>query len=102
MGDAQRQLDEQMMRRAIALAMRGRGRVEPNPMVAAVLVKDSRVIGEGFHTHFGGPHAEREALAACSESSAGATAYVTLEPCCHTNKKTTPCVPALIEAKIAR
>jgi diaminohydroxyphosphoribosylaminopyrimidine deaminase / 5-amino-6-(5-phosphoribosylamino)uracil reductase len=99
------QFDEQMMRRAIRLAMNGRGRVEPNPMVAAVLVKDGRVIGEGFHTHFGGPHAEPAALAACAaagESPGGATAYVTLEPCCHTNKKTPPCVPALIDAGISR
>jgi diaminohydroxyphosphoribosylaminopyrimidine deaminase/5-amino-6-(5-phosphoribosylamino)uracil reductase len=97
-----RKFDQTMIRRAISLAMRGRGRVEPNPMVACVLVKDQRIIGEGFHTHFGGPHAEREALANCSESPAGATAYVTLEPCCHSNKKTPPCVPALIDAKIAR
>src|SRR3954471_10785311 len=94
--------DIQMMRRAVRLAMNGRGRVEPNPMVAAVLVKGGRVIGEGFHPHFGGPHAEPTALANCTESPEGATAYVTLEPCCHTNKKTPPCVPALIAAKIAR
>ena len=90
------------MRRAIELAMRGRGRVEPNPMVGAVIVKNQRVIGEGFHAHFGGPHAEPSALAAVTDSPHGATAYVTLEPCCHTNKKTPPCVPALINAKIAR
>src|SRR5688572_1939929 len=95
-------LDEQFMRRAIRLAMNGRGRVEPNPMVGCVLVKDGRVIGEGFHATFGGPHAEPNALANCTESPAGATAYVTLEPCCHTNKKTPPCVPALIGAKVAR
>jgi diaminohydroxyphosphoribosylaminopyrimidine deaminase/5-amino-6-(5-phosphoribosylamino)uracil reductase len=94
--------DIQMMRRAVRLAMNGRGRVEPNPMVAAVLVKDGRVIGEGFTSPFGGPHAEPNALASCTESPQGATAYVTLEPCCHTNKKTPPCVPALITAKIAR
>ena len=102
MSDSQRQLDCDMMRRAIALATRGRGRVEPNPMVACVLVKDGRVIGEGYHAQFGGPHAEPQAIASCSESPQGATAYVTLEPCCHTNKKTPPCVPALIDAKIAR
>ncbi|MGB7160395.1 MAG: bifunctional diaminohydroxyphosphoribosylaminopyrimidine deaminase/5-amino-6-(5-phosphoribosylamino)uracil reductase RibD [Tepidisphaeraceae bacterium] len=96
------ELDEQMMRRAIRLAMNGRGGVEPNPMVGCVIVKDSRAIGEGFHAQYGGPHAEPTALAACTESPAGATAYVTLEPCCHTNKKTPPCAPRLIEAKIAR
>jgi len=98
-------LDEQMIRRAIRLAMNGRGSVEPNPMVGCVLVRDDRIIGEGWHTHFGGPHAEPTALADCiwrGESPAGATAYVTLEPCCHTNKKTPPCAPRLIEAKIAR
>ncbi|MEO6434860.1 MAG: bifunctional diaminohydroxyphosphoribosylaminopyrimidine deaminase/5-amino-6-(5-phosphoribosylamino)uracil reductase RibD, partial [Tepidisphaeraceae bacterium] len=94
--------DTDMMRRAIRLAMRGRGRVESNPMVACVLVKGNRIIGEGFHEKFGGPHAEPTALAACMESPEGATAYVTLEPCCHTNKKTPPCVPKLIEAKVAR
>jgi diaminohydroxyphosphoribosylaminopyrimidine deaminase/5-amino-6-(5-phosphoribosylamino)uracil reductase len=96
-------LDEQFMRRAFRLAMNGRGRVEPNPMVACVIVsRDGRVIGEGYHRQFGGPHAEPNALASCTESPAGATAYVTLEPCCHTNKKTPPCAPRLIEAKVAR
>jgi diaminohydroxyphosphoribosylaminopyrimidine deaminase/5-amino-6-(5-phosphoribosylamino)uracil reductase len=90
------------MRRAIRLAMNGRGRVEPNPMVGCVIVKDGRLIGEGYHEQFGGPHAEPNALAACTESPAGATVYVTLEPCCHTNKKTPPCVPRLIEAKVGR
>src|SRR5213083_2337441 len=94
--------DEHYLRRAIRLAMNGRGRVEPNPMVGCVLLKDGRVIGEGYHAQFGRPHAEPNALASCTESPAGATAYVTLEPCCHTNKKTPPCAPRLIEAKIAR
>ena len=94
--------DAGFMRRAIRLAMNGRGRVEPNPMVGCVVVRDGRVIGEGYHEQFGGPHAEPNALAACTESPQGATAYVTLEPCCHTNKKTPPCVPRLIEAKIGR
>jgi diaminohydroxyphosphoribosylaminopyrimidine deaminase/5-amino-6-(5-phosphoribosylamino)uracil reductase len=94
--------DASFLRRAIALAINGRGTVEPNPMVGCVITKAGRVIGEGFHARFGGPHAEPNALAACRESPAGATAYVTLEPCCHTNKKTPPCVPALIAAGIAR
>src|SRR6188472_1364396 len=97
------EIDQQFMRRAIRLAMNGRGRVEPNPMVGCVIVsKDGRVIGEGYHQEFGGPHAEPNALASCTESPAGATAYVTLEPCCHTNKKTPPCAPRVIEAGIAR
>ena len=93
------EFDIEMMRRAIRLAMNGRGRVEPNPLVACVLVKDRRVIGEGYHAKFGEAHAEPTALANCSEDPSGATAYVTLEPCCHTNKKTPPCVPKLINAK---
>jgi diaminohydroxyphosphoribosylaminopyrimidine deaminase/5-amino-6-(5-phosphoribosylamino)uracil reductase len=96
------EFDDEMMRRAIRLAMNGRGKVEPNPMVGCVIVRDDRVIGEGIHERFGQPHAEPTALASLTESSAGATAYVTLEPCCHLNKKTPPCVPALIDAKIGR
>lgn len=94
--------DEDYMRRAIRLAMRGRGTVEPNPSVGCVIVKDGRVIGEGYTQPFGGAHAEPTALAACTESPVGATAYVTLEPCCHTNKKTPPCTPRVIEAGIKR
>jgi len=94
--------DLTFMRRALELAARGRGAVEPNPMVGCVIVRNGRIIGEGFHERFGGPHAEPNALASCTESTAGATAYVTLEPCCHTNKKTPPCVPQLVGAKVAR
>ncbi|MBC7783537.1 MAG: bifunctional diaminohydroxyphosphoribosylaminopyrimidine deaminase/5-amino-6-(5-phosphoribosylamino)uracil reductase RibD [Burkholderiales bacterium] len=94
--------DEPFSRRALGLAMGGRGRVEPNPMVGCVIVRDGQVIGEGFHAAFGGPHAEPTALSASTQSPRGATAYVTLEPCCHTNKKTPPCVPTLIEAGITR
>ena len=93
------------VQRAIGLAMNGRGRVEPNPMVGCVLARDGRVVGEGWHARFGGPHAEPNALADCrarGESPAGATAFVTLEPCCHEGKKTPPCAPALIEAGVAR
>lgn len=97
--------DERFLRRALRLAMNGRGRVEPNPMVGCVLARDGQIIGEGYHQQFGGPHAEPTALADCrrrGNAPAGATAYVTLEPCCHTNKKTPPCAPRLIEAKVAR
>lgn len=90
------------MRSAIALAMRGRGGVEPNPMVGCVIVRDGHVIGQGWHERFGGPHAEPAALASCTRPVTGATIYVTLEPCCHTNKKTPPCVPRLIDARPAR
>lgn len=99
--------DRQWMRRAIRLAMNGRGRVEPNPMVGCVITTpDGRhVLGEGYHEQCGRPHAEPNALAACmaaGNTPAGATVYVTLEPCCHENKKTPPCVPRLIEAKVGR
>jgi diaminohydroxyphosphoribosylaminopyrimidine deaminase/5-amino-6-(5-phosphoribosylamino)uracil reductase len=98
----EKKLDENFMRRALDLAARGRGSVEPNPMVGCVIVRDGRVIGDGYHQKFGEPHAEREALAAARELPRGATVYVNLEPCCHSNKKTPPCVPALIEAGVAR
>src|SRR3954467_8854207 len=98
----EQKLDESFMRRAIELAARGRGSVEPNPMVGCVIVRDGRIIGDGYHQQFGGPHAEREALSACREPPRGATVYVNLEPCCHTNKKTPPCVPALIEAGVTK
>src|SRR6266850_6200593 len=98
----EKKLDETFMRRALDLAARGRGSVEPNPMVGCVIVRDGRVIGDGYHQKYGEPHAEREALAAARESPRGATVYVNLEPCCHTNKKTPPCVPALIEAGVAK
>lgn len=93
--------DEKYMRQAIALALKGTGRVNPNPLVGAVVVKDGRIIGEGYHQQYGCPHAERNALAACTESPAGATIYVTLEPCCH-HGKNPPCTEALIAAGISR
>ncbi len=86
---------------AIDLAKKGRGRVNPNPLVGAVIVKDEVIIGSGYHKKYGGPHAERQALAACTESAAGATLYVTLEPCCH-HGKTPPCTEAIIANKISR
>ena len=93
--------DEHFMRRALELAMRGSGHVNPNPLVGAVIVRDGHIIGEGWHTAFGHPHAEREAFAHCTEDPSGATLYVTLEPCCHTGK-TPPCTDAVIEHGIAR
>ena len=94
-------MEEQFMRRAIELAKQGLGWTSPNPMVGAVIVKDGRVIGEGYHHRCGELHAERNALAACSEDPAGATMYVTLEPCCHTGR-TPPCTEAILERGIAR
>lgn len=93
--------DIEYMDRAIALAEKGKGRVNPNPLVGAVIVKDDRIIGEGWHERFGGLHAERNAFARCQEDPSGATLYVTLEPCCHYGK-TPPCTEAVIAHKIAR
>ena len=92
---------ERYMARALELAARGAGWTNPNPQVGAVIVKDGRIIGEGWHTAYGKLHAEREALAHCTEDPRGATIYVTLEPCCHWGK-TPPCTEAIIEAGIAR
>jgi diaminohydroxyphosphoribosylaminopyrimidine deaminase / 5-amino-6-(5-phosphoribosylamino)uracil reductase len=89
------------LQRAIALADGGRGRVSPNPLVGAVIVRDGKVIGEGFHAAYGEAHAERAALSACTEDPRGATLYVSLEPCCH-HGRTPPCTDAIIEAGIAR
>ena len=93
--------EEQFMKRAIELAKQGAGWTAPNPLVGAVVVKNGRVIGEGYHQKYGELHAERNALAACSEDPAGATLYVTLEPCCHYGK-TPPCTEIIIEKKIAK
>ncbi len=93
--------DARHLQRAIELAARARGHTSPNPLVGAVVVKGGRTIGEGFHAAAGLPHAEREALAACTEDPAGATLYVSLEPCCHT-ARTPPCTDAIVEAGIAR
>ncbi|MEK7369548.1 MAG: bifunctional diaminohydroxyphosphoribosylaminopyrimidine deaminase/5-amino-6-(5-phosphoribosylamino)uracil reductase RibD [Planctomycetota bacterium] len=93
--------DERFMRMALGLAERGRGRVEPNPTVGAVVVKDGRVIGQGCHEYFGGAHAEVRALDEVGSASRGATLYVSLEPCAHYGK-TPPCVERLIEAGLSR
>jgi diaminohydroxyphosphoribosylaminopyrimidine deaminase/5-amino-6-(5-phosphoribosylamino)uracil reductase len=93
--------DELYLMRAIELAERGRGHTSPNPLVGAVVVKDGRVLGEGWHQAAGLPHAEREALAASTEDTRGATMYVSLEPCCHTGR-TPPCTDAIVEAGISR
>src|SRR3954468_5348780 len=87
--------------RALELAAEARGHTSPNPLVGAVIVKDGRRIGEGYHHRAGDPHAERMALAACTENPAGATIYVTLEPCCH-HGRTPPCTEAIVEAGIKR
>lgn len=96
--------DQAHLRLALELAEGGRGRVSPNPLVGAVIVRDDQVIGEGFHAELGGLHAERAALKDCrerSEDPVGATMYVTLEPCAHQGRQP-PCVEAILEAGISR
>ena len=93
--------DRDYMLRAIELAKGGLGWTSPNPLVGAVIVKDGRIIGEGYHERCGKLHAERNAIASLTESAEGATLYVTLEPCCHYGK-TPPCTEAILEQKIAR
>jgi len=87
------------MQRALDLALLGSGRVAPNPLVGCVIINNNRLIGEGYHQQYGGPHAEVNAIHSCSESVEGATAYVTLEPCSHFGK-TPPCADLLIESGI--
>jgi diaminohydroxyphosphoribosylaminopyrimidine deaminase / 5-amino-6-(5-phosphoribosylamino)uracil reductase len=93
--------DTRHLLRAIELAERARGQTSPNPMVGAVVVKGGRVIGEGITQPPGQAHAERAAIEECSEDPAGATMYVSLEPCCHQGR-TPPCTQAILEASIAR
>lgn len=93
--------DEEYMRRALELAKRGIGHTRPNPIVGAVLVKNGRIIGEGWHEHFGGPHAEVNAFRSCKEDPEGATLYVTLEPCSHYGK-TPPCADLIVRKKVGR
>lgn len=96
-------VDIQFMKRALALAQKGMGTVSPNPMVGAIVVKDNIIIGEGYHIRSGEGHAEVNAILACEgRDISGATIYVTLEPCCHTNKKTPPCTSLLLSKKIKR
>lgn len=93
--------DEKWMRRALLLARKGRGHVSPNPMVGAVIVRNGKKMAEGFHSRYGGPHAEVEALAKAGARAKGSTLYVTLEPCSHWGK-TGPCVEAVKKAGIVR
>ena len=93
--------DSDYMSIALKLARKGCKKVSPNPMAGAVIVREGRIIGQGSHLYFGGPHAERNALASLTESPRGATLYVTLEPCCH-HGKTPPCTDAIIKSGIRR
>jgi diaminohydroxyphosphoribosylaminopyrimidine deaminase/5-amino-6-(5-phosphoribosylamino)uracil reductase len=93
--------DESYMRNALALAAKGRGRTSPNPMVGAVIVKQGKVVGRGFHQRAGADHAEIVALTEAGEDAAGATLYCTLEPCCH-HGRTPPCTEAIVQADVKR
>lgn len=95
------EIDRRHMARAIALAARGLGRVEPNPMVGAVVARGGELLAEAWHEKFGGPHAEAAALAEAADQARGATLYVTLEPCCH-HGKTPPCTDAVIASGVSR
>lgn len=94
--------DEKFIRRCFELARRGEGYVSPNPLVGSVIIKDGRIISEGWHEKFGSPHAEANAIKRTSENLEGATIYCSLEPCSHTDKKTPPCVPLIIESGIKK
>jgi diaminohydroxyphosphoribosylaminopyrimidine deaminase/5-amino-6-(5-phosphoribosylamino)uracil reductase len=93
--------DEKFMRLALRLARRGLGKVSPNPMVGAVVVRNGRIVARGYHHYFGGDHAEVDALKNAREDVSGATMYVTLEPCRHYGK-TPPCVEAIIKSQVGR
>ena len=95
---------ERFMRLAVALAKKGEGRTNPNPLVGAVIVQENQIIGQGWHHKYGDLHAERDALRDCRERGndpSGATIFVTLEPCCHTGKQP-PCVEAIVQAGIKK
>ncbi len=93
--------NDKYMQLAIELARRGRGRVSPNPLVGAVLVKNGRIVGRGYHAYLGGEHAEIAALKKAGKNSRGATLFVNLEPCVHYGR-TPPCVPEIIKAGIQK
>ena len=90
------------MKRALTLEARGKGRTSPNPLVGAVVVKGNRIISEGYHKKAGTPHAEILALKKAGSKAQGATLYINLEPCCHTDKKTPPCTKSIIKAGIKK
>ncbi len=96
------QTDQRYMKRALSLAARGRGKTNPNPMVGAVIVNQGTIVGEAYHRKAGQPHAEVLALHQAGARARGGTLYVTLEPCCHTDKRTSPCVPLLIQSGLRR
>lgn len=95
-------IHEKYIRRCFELALKGKGNVFPNPLVGAVIVKDEKIISEGYHKKYGEDHAEADAIKNAKENLTGATLYCSLEPCCHINKKTPPCVPLIIKSGIKK
>src|SRR5256712_13611108 len=100
--ETHREADERFMARALAPAWRGAGHTSPNPPVGAVVVHQGKIVSAGYHRRAGGHHAEVVALRQAGRLARGATLYVTLEPCCHLNKRTPPCVPLIIASGIKR
>ena len=94
--------DHLYMKRALSLAARGKGKTNPNPMVGAVVVNQGQIVAEAYHRQAGQPHAEIIALHRAGPRARGGILYVTLEPCCHTHKRTPPCVPLLIQSALSR
>lgn len=94
------EIHEKYMRKCFELALKGKGNVFPNPLVGAVIVKHGKIISEGYHKKYGSDHAEADAIKNAGQNLSGATLYCNLEPCCHTNKQTPPCVPLIIESGI--
>ena len=95
-------LDQKYMRMALRLAEKARGRTSPNPMVGALVVTSGKIVGKGYHRRAGEPHAEAIALKRAGEAAKGATLYVTLEPCSHTDKRTPPCTPLVMQSGVRR
>ena len=93
-------LHEKYIRWCFELALKGEGNVFPNPLVGAVIVKEGKVISEGYHKKIGEDHAEADAIKNAGQDLSGTTLYCNLEPCCHINKQTPPCVPLIIKSGI--
>jgi diaminohydroxyphosphoribosylaminopyrimidine deaminase/5-amino-6-(5-phosphoribosylamino)uracil reductase len=94
--------EEKLMRRALQLALKGRGRTSPNPMVGSLLLKKGKIIAQGYHERAGEPHAEAIVLKKAGEKARGGTLFITLEPCCHTDKRTPPCSKAIIQSGVKK
>ena len=102
MSNSAKSIDEKYMQMALELAIKGTGKVAPNPLVGSVIVKNDKVIAKGYHAQVGFAHAEADALNNARQSVVGATLYCNLEPCCHTNKRTPPCAPSISDAGIKK